>query len=103
MIGYANYLLAWGSIHSGASPGPTAPGPGARWRLWSLAVGGAALLAGLVTSRAFEADIVGSGNTNLPSIVLLAYAAAQAGLVIAGEPTATRLLARPACGATSGA
>ena len=56
-----------------------------------------------MTSRAFEADMVGSGNTNPPSIVLLAYAAAQAGLVIAAEPTATRLLAGPACGATSSA
>jgi hypothetical protein len=48
-----------------------------------------------VTSGAFEADTVGSGNTNPPSITLLAYAAAQAGLVIAAESAATRLLARP--------
>jgi hypothetical protein len=39
--------------------------------------------------------MVGSGNTNPPSIALLAYSAAQAGLVIAAEPTVARLLARP--------
>jgi hypothetical protein len=40
-----------------------------------------------VTSRAFEADMVGSGNTN-PAVDRPArYAAAQAGLVIAAEPT----------------
>ena len=33
-------------------------------------------------------------NTSPPSIALLAYAAAQAGLVLAAEPTAARLLAR---------
>ena len=36
-----------------------------------------------------------SGNTNPPSIALLAFAAAQCGLVITAEPAVTRLLARP--------
>jgi len=40
-------------------------------------------------------DMVGSGNTNPPSIALLAYAAVQAGLVLAAESAASRLLARP--------
>ena len=48
-----------------------------------------------MTSGAFPADMVGSGNTNPPSIALLAYAATQAGLVLAAGPAATRLLARP--------
>ena len=39
--------------------------------------------------------MVGSGNTNPPSIALLAFAAAQCGLVIAAEPAVTRLLAGP--------
>jgi len=34
-------------------------------------------------------------NTNPPSIALLAYAAAQCGLVIAAGPAVSRLLARP--------
>jgi len=64
------------------------------WRPYALS-GGAALLAGLVTSGAFPADMVGPGNASPPSIALLAYAAAQVGLVLAAKPTATRLLARP--------
>jgi hypothetical protein len=35
------------------------------------------------------------GNADPPSIALLAYAAAQVGLVIAAEPAAARLLAWP--------
>jgi hypothetical protein len=41
------------------------------------------------------ADMVGSGNTNPPSIALLAFAAAQAGLVPAAGPWVSALLARP--------
>jgi hypothetical protein len=37
--------------------------------------------------------MIGPGNTSPPSIALLAYAAAQAVLVLAAEPTAARLLA----------
>jgi len=39
--------------------------------------------------------MVGSDNTNPPSIALPAYAAAQCGLVIAAGPAVSRLLARP--------
>jgi len=93
-IGYLNYLFVWGSIHQWGffwqDGSLTAP----RWRPYALAIGGGALLAGLVTSRSFQADMVGSGNTNPPSIALLAYAAVQVGLVLAAEPWATRLLSR---------
>ena len=95
VIGYANYLLVWGSIHQWGFAWQDGTLIRARWRPYALAAGGAALLAGLVTSRAFQADMVGSGNTNPPSIALLAYSAAQAGLVLAAEPAAARLLARP--------
>ncbi len=95
VIGYANYLLVWGSIHQWGFAWQDGTLTRARWRPYALAAGGAALLAGLVTSQAFQADMVGSGNTNPPSIALLAYSAVQAGLVIAAAPAATRLLARP--------
>jgi len=92
VIGYANYLFVWGSIHQWGffwlDGSLTSP----RWRPYALAVGGGALLAGLVTSRSFMADMVGSGNTNPPSVALLAYAAAQCGLVLAAEPAVSRLL-----------
>ena len=61
VIGYANYLLVWGSIHQWGFAWrdgiPTRP----RWRPYALAAGGAALLAGLVTSGAFPAGMV-DGN-----------------------------------------
>jgi hypothetical protein len=73
----------------------------ARWRPYALAAGGAALLAGLVTSRAFQADMVGSGNINPPSIALLAYAAAQAGLPSRQSQPPPGCLPGPACGGAS--
>ena len=95
VIGYANYLFVWGSIHQWGFAWQDGTLTRSWWRPYALAAGGAALLAGLVTSGAFQADMVGSGNTNPPSIALLAYAAAQAGLVLAAERPVSRLLARP--------
>lgn len=94
VIGYANYLFVWGSIHQWGFSWKDGSLTSPRWRPYALAAGGGAVLAGLVTSRAFMADMVGSGNTNPPSIALLAYAAAQAGLVLAAEPLGARLLSR---------
>jgi hypothetical protein len=93
-LGYANFLLVWGSIHQWGFAWRDGFLTCSRWRPFALAAAGAGLLAGLVTSGAFPADMIGPGNTNPPSIALLAYAAAQAGLVLAAEPAATRLLAR---------
>ncbi len=90
VLGYANYLLVWGSIHQWGFAWQDRTLTRARWRPYALAAGGAALLAGLLASRRYMADMVGSGNTNPPSIALLAFAAAQCGLVIAAEPAAAR-------------
>ena len=95
VIGYANYLFVWGSIHQWGFAWQDATLTRARWRPYALAAGGAALLAGLLAWGPFQVDMVGSGNTNPPSIALLAYAAAQAGLVLAAERPVSRLLARP--------
>jgi hypothetical protein len=47
----------------------------------------------------FPVDMIGAGervgNTTPPSVALLAFAAAQTGLLLAAGPAATRLLARP--------
>jgi hypothetical protein len=93
-IGYANYLLVWGSIHQWGFAWRDGILNHPRWRPYALGVGGAALLAGLVASGTFPADMV-DHNTSPPSIALLAYAAAQVGLVLAAEPAATRMLASP--------
>ena len=94
VISYLNYLFVWGSMHQWGFAWQDGSLTTPRWRPYLLAVGGAALLVGLVTSRTFAADMVGSGNTNPPSIALLAYAAAQAGLVLAAEPWVSRLMTR---------
>jgi len=95
VIGYVNYLFVWGSIHQWGFAWQDRTLTAARWRPYAMAAGGAALLAGLLMSGSFMADMVGSGNTNPPSIALLAFAATQAGLVLAAEPAVSRLLARP--------
>ena len=99
VIGYANYLLVWGSMyqwgfawHDGTLTRP-------RWRPYALAAAGAAALAGLLAWSPFPLDMIGAGervaNTSPPSVALLAYAAAQTGLVLAVAPAVSRLLARP--------
>lgn len=95
LIGYANYLLVWGSIHQWGFAWRDRSLTTPRWRLFALSAAGAALLAGFVTSQTFNVDMVGSGNTNPPSIALLAFAAAQTGLVLAAEPWVSRWLERP--------
>ena len=95
VIGYANYLLVWGSIHQWGFAWRDGTLSRPRWRPYALAALGAILLAGLLASRRFMVDMVGSGNTNPPSIALLAFAAAQCGLLVAARPVAARLLARP--------
>ncbi|MGH3206408.1 MAG: acyltransferase family protein [Trebonia sp.] len=92
VIGYLNYVFVWGSIHQWGFFWQDGSLTSRRWHLYALTAGGGALLAGLVTSRSFEPDMVGSGNTNPPSIALLAYAAAQVGLVLLAEPWASRAL-----------
>jgi hypothetical protein len=95
VIGYLNYLFVWGSIHQWGFAWRDHALTSPRWRPYAMAAGGAALLAGLLASRSFMVDMVGSGNTNPPSIALLAYAAAQAGLVMTAEPWVSGLLDRP--------
>jgi fucose 4-O-acetylase-like acetyltransferase len=99
LIGYANYLLVWGSMHQWGFAWQDGTLTRARWRPYALAAGGAAVLAGLLTWGPFPVDMIGAGervgNTTPPSIALLAFAGAQTGLVLAAEPFVSRWLARP--------
>jgi surface polysaccharide O-acyltransferase-like enzyme len=99
LAGFANYLLVWGSMHQWGFAWQDGSLTRPRWRPWFLAGAGAALLAALVAWGPFPVDMIGAGerigNTTPPSIALLAFAAAQAGLLLAAEPAVTRLLARP--------
>ena len=99
LIGYANYLLVWGAMHQWGFAWQDGTLTGRRWRPAAMAAGGAALLAGLLTWGPFPVDMIGVGervgNTTPPSVALLAFAAAQAGLLLALEPVVSRLLVRP--------
>jgi fucose 4-O-acetylase-like acetyltransferase len=94
VIGYANFLFVWGAIHQWGFSWLDGTLTRRRWRLAAMTVGGAALLAGLLAWGPFSVSMVEAGNTNPPSVALLAFALTQSGLVLALEPAATRLLAR---------
>jgi fucose 4-O-acetylase-like acetyltransferase len=100
VIGFGNYLLVWGSIHQWGFAWHDGTLTRSRWRPLALAAGGVLALAGLLTWGPFPVDMIGAAgetviNTAPPSIALLAFAAAQAGLVLAAEPAVSRWLARP--------
>ena len=99
LIGFANYVLVWGSMHQWGFAWQDGTLTRARWRPYALAAGGGAVLVGLLVWGPFPVDMIGAGerigNTTPPSIALLALAACQTGLVIAAEPAVSRLLAQP--------
>ncbi len=99
VIGYANYLFVWGSMYVwgfGWQDGSLVRSP---WRPCAMSACGVAALAALLTWGPFPVDMIGAGervtNTSPPSIALLAFAAAQCGLVLAAAPAMSRLLRRP--------
>ncbi|MFJ8439014.1 acyltransferase family protein [Kitasatospora griseola] len=99
LVGFANYLLVWGAMHQWGfawHDGSLTRGH----RPLGLALAGGLLLAGLLARGPFPVDMVGAGlhagNTTPPSIALLAFAAAQCGLLLAAEPAGRRLLAAAA-------
>jgi peptidoglycan/LPS O-acetylase OafA/YrhL len=97
VVGFANYLLVWGTIHQLGFAWQD--GRLARWRPYALAVVGALALAGLLHWGPFPVDMIGDGervtNTTPPSIALLAFGAVQAGVLLALEPAVSRPLKRP--------
>ncbi len=99
VVGYANYLLVWGAMHQLGFGWHDGTLTRQRWRPYALAATGIVLLTGLLLWSPFPVDMIGDGepvtNTTPPSIALLAFAAAQLGLVLAAEPAASRLLSRP--------
>jgi fucose 4-O-acetylase-like acetyltransferase len=99
VVGYANYLLVWGTIHQWGFAWQDGRLTRSRWRPYALAVLGGLALAGLLRWSPFPVDMIGDGervtNTTPPSIALLAFAAVQAGVLLALQPAVSRLLARP--------
>ncbi|MEU6609885.1 acyltransferase [Streptomyces shenzhenensis] len=98
-VGLANYLLVWGSMHQWGFAWQSGTLTTPRWRCRALALAGAVVLGALVVWGPFPVDMIGAGarvrNTAPPSIALLAFAAAQTGLLLMAEPALQRLLTRP--------
>ena len=93
VVGYANYLFVWGSIHQWGFSWLDGTLTRQRWRPAAMFGVGALALGCLLVWGPFQVDMVGSGNTNPPSVALLGYALAQAGLALTLQPTVSRLLA----------
>jgi hypothetical protein len=96
LFGLPNYVLVWGAMHQWGFAWLDGSWLRRRWYPFALAGAGATLFAALVTWGSFPVDLIGTtgrrGNTSPPTIALLAFAAAQCGLVLVGEPVAMRLL-----------
>jgi fucose 4-O-acetylase-like acetyltransferase len=103
VIGYVNYLFVWGSIHQWGFAWQDRTLTCARWRPYAMVAGGAALLAGLLMSGSFMVDMVGSGNTNPPSIALLAFAPPRPGWCSRPSPSGRGCWPGHARGSASGA
>ncbi len=99
VIGYANYLFVWGSMYVWGFGWQDGSLTRPWWRPYAMSACGGVALAALVTWSPFPVDMIGAGeritNTSPPSIALLAFAAAQCGLVLAAAPAMSRLLRRP--------
>jgi len=97
-LGFANYLLVWGSMHQWGFAWQDGTLTRRRWRPYALAAAGGVLLAGLLSWSPFPVNMVGTtgggvNNTIPPSVALLAFAGVQSGLLLAAEPAVSRLLA----------
>jgi fucose 4-O-acetylase-like acetyltransferase len=101
LIGWANYVLVWGTFHQLGFAWRDGTLTGRRWAGAALAGGAIVALVGLIWWGPYPISMVGVPgariqNASPPSIALLAFGVAQAGLAVLLAPLATRWLAGPA-------
>lgn len=98
IVGWASFVLGWAAVHQLGIAWQA--GALRSWRPVALAAGGALALVGLVWLGPYPVSMIGVPgadiqNTSPPTPALLAFAAAQAGALIAVAPPADRLLHGP--------
>lgn len=98
LVGYANCLLVWGSMHQWGFAWQDGSLSRHGSRPLVLAGAGALCFIALVTAGPYPVDMIGAGgragNTSPPTLALLAFAATQTGLMLAAGPSGTRYLHR---------
>ena len=103
LIGWANYVLVWGTFHQLGFAWHDGAFRGRRGRAVALAVIAGAALVALIGWGGFPVSMVGFPgariqNPSPPSMALLAFGLTQAGIVLAAEPLVSRRLARRPAG-----
>ena len=103
LVGWANYVLVWGTFHQLGFAWHDGAFTGRRLRAAALAVGSGAALGLLIGPGPYPVSMVGVPgariqNPSPPSMALLAFGLTQAGIVLLAEPSLNRLLARSPTG-----
>ncbi len=99
-VGWANYLLVWGTFHQLGFAWHDGFLTGRRGRALVLAGGAVVTAVALIWWGPFPVSMVGVPgariqNASPPSAALLAFGLAQVGVVLLAAPTVTRWLSRP--------
>ena len=103
VVGWANYLLVWGTFHQLGFAWHDGFLAGRRGRAVALAAGAMCVLVALIWWGPYPVSMVGVPgariqNASPPSAALLAFGLAQVGLVMVAAPSVSAWLARPTRG-----
>jgi surface polysaccharide O-acyltransferase-like enzyme len=102
-VGWANYVLVWGTFHQLGFAWHDGFLTGRRGRALALAAGAVTALVALIWWGPYPVSMVGVPgariqNASPPSAALLAFGLAQVGIVLLAAPSVSAWLARPARG-----
>ncbi len=100
VVGWANYVLVWGTFHQLGFAWQQGTFAGRRSRPIALTLGALVALVGLIWWGPYPVSMIGVPgariqNASPPSAALLAFGLTQVGLVLVAEPFVARWLGRP--------